>query len=155
MVCYARPASGMAAIVVAVLLLSWRSVGHFFGTAALMVVIAVATGGAAIAAAFAVAAFLSARLRRAAGGGCVSCQFRCQHAMTEHPRRLVLASTADRRPATPGQAGPALLPVTPAPPAGPAAPRWPDRPLYRAGSPGRRTPRPAGSRTRQGAGPAA
>jgi hypothetical protein len=152
MVCYARPASTTAAIVLVVFWLSWRSVGHFFDAAALMVAIAVATGAAAVAAAFAFAAFLSTRLRRAAGGGCVSCRLRCQHAMTEQPRRLVLVSTADRRPASrPGQAGPALLPVIPAPAAGPAGPRWPDRPLYRTGSPAERAPRPAGARARQGA----
>jgi hypothetical protein len=111
MVCYARPASWIAAIILVVFLLFGGSVGHFLDAAALLVAIAVATAGAAIAAAFAFAAILSTRRGRAAAGGCVSCQFRCQHAMTEQPPRLRLVSSADR---------------------GPAGPRWPDRPVHRA-----------------------
>jgi hypothetical protein len=47
--------------------------------------------------------FMSVRRRRAVAGGCVSCQFRCQHAMTGPAmtgpgRRLWLVTTADRRP---------------------------------------------------------
>jgi hypothetical protein len=112
MVCYTRPAIRMAAVVLVVLLVFGRSVGHFLDTTALVVAITAAAGGAAIAAAFAVAAFLSIRRRRAAAGSCVSCRFRCQHAMTEQPRPIWLASTADLST---------------------AAPRWPDRPIYRAG----------------------
>jgi hypothetical protein len=112
MVCYARPAGRMAALVLVVLLVFGRSVGHFFDTAALMVGIAAAAGGAAVAAVLAFAAFGSIRRRRAAAGGCVSCQFRCQHAMTEQsPQRVLIASTVER---------------------GPAPPRWPDRPAYRS-----------------------
>lgn len=110
MVCYARSASRIAAVALVVFLLFGRSVGHFFGAAALMVAITVATAGAAIGAACAFAAFLSTRRGRAAAGGCVSCQHRCQHAMTEQPQRLRLVSTADRSP---------------------AGPRWPDRPVHR------------------------
>lgn len=110
MVCYARPASRIAAIVLVGVLLFGRSVGHFLDAAALVVAITVTTAGAAIAAAFAVAAFLSTRRGRAAAGGCVNCRFRCQHAMTEQPRRLALVSTADRST---------------------AGPRWPDRPVHR------------------------
>ena len=112
MVCYARPASRMAVVVLVVLLLFGRHVGHFFDTAALMVAITVAAGGAAGAAALAFAAFLSIRRRRAAGGGCVSCQLRCQHAMTEQPHRLLVVRAAE-----PEATGP----------------RWPDRPVYRSG----------------------
>ncbi len=112
MVCYARPASRMAVVVLVVLLLFGRHVGHFFDTAALMVAITVAAGGAAAAAALAFAAFLSIRRRRAAAGGCVSCQLRCQHAMTEQPHRLLVVRAAERE-AT--------------------GPRWPDRPAYRSG----------------------
>jgi hypothetical protein len=111
MVCYARPAGLMAVVVVVVLLVFGQPVSHFFDTAALMLAITVAAGGAAVAAALAFAAFLSVRRRRAMAGGCVNCQFRCQHAMTEQPRRLVM-STVERAP---------------------APPRWPDRPAYRSG----------------------
>lgn len=118
MVCYARPASRMAALLLVLFLVFGRSAAHFFDAAALMVAIAVAVGGAAVAAAVAFAVFRSVQRRRAAAGGCVSCQLRCQHAMTDQPRRLLMVSTVDR-----GAGGPS----------GPAAPRWPDRPAYGSG----------------------
>jgi hypothetical protein len=78
---------------------------------------------------------MSTRRRRAGAGGCVSCRFQCQHAMTG--QRLWLVTTADRRqPAGPGQAvtgGQAPVPVRSAAvflPM-PEVPRWPDRPLHR------------------------
>jgi hypothetical protein len=120
MVCYARPASRLAALLIVALLVFGRSVGHFLDTAAILVAALAATGGAAIAAALVFAAFASTRRRRAAAGGCVSCQFRCQHAMTAPSRRLWLVNTADHRepgPAHPartpssGRPGPVLLPT--------------------------------------------
>src|SRR5580693_5017563 len=89
MVCYARPAFRMAALLLVVFLAFGRSAGHFLASTALIV---------GIAAAVAFTMFLSVRRRRAAAGGCVSCQLRCQHAMTEQPRRLLLVSTVDRGP---------------------------------------------------------
>ena len=104
MVCYARPAIRMAAIVLVVLVILGRAgahlfPGHFFGTAALIIAVTAAAGGAAVAAALAFAAFGSIRRRRAVAGGCVHCQFRCQHAMTEQPRRrpVARAGQANRR----------------------------------------------------------
>ncbi len=162
MVCYARPASRLLAIVAVAWLVFAGRVSHFFGTAALATTATVAAVGAVVAAALVFAVFMSVRRRRAAAGGCVSCQFRCQHAMTEPPRWLWLVTTADRRPpgpaadrpaTAPGRPGPAparsvpvLLPMptvrsaAPAPAAagvgaescGLAAPRWPDRPAHRA-----------------------
>src|SRR5580692_11349279 len=138
MVCYARPASRMAALLLVVFLVFGRSAGHFLDSAALFVAIAVAVAIAAVAAAVAFTMFLSVRRRRAAAGGCVSCQLRCQHAMTEQPRRLLLVSTVDRGAAGDGSRGsdwsaaPAA-PAGPAGPAAPAAPRWPDRPAIRSG----------------------
>jgi hypothetical protein len=96
MVCYARPASRLAALLIVALLVFGHPVGHFLDTAAILVAALAATGGAAIAAALVFAAFASTRHRRAAAGGCVSCQFRCQHAMTEPARRLWLVTTANR-----------------------------------------------------------
>jgi hypothetical protein len=135
MVCYARPASLLAAIVAVAWLVFSGPVSHFFSTAAVMVAVLVATASAAVAAALAFAAFMSTRRRRAAAGGCVSCRVQCQHAMTG--QRLWLVTTADRRePAGPGQAVtgrqapvpvrsvPVFLPM-------PEVPRWPDRPLHR------------------------
>ena len=77
MVCYARPASRMAALLLVLFLVFGRSAAHFFDAAALMVAIAVSVGGAAVAAAVAFAVFRSVQRRRAAAGGCVSCQLRC------------------------------------------------------------------------------
>ena len=102
MVCYARPASWLVAIVFVAWLVFAAPVSHFFDTAALAMAVTAATVGAAIAAALVVAIFMSTRRRRAAAGGCVSCQFRCQHAMAEPARRLRLVTIADR-----GAPGPA------------------------------------------------
>ena len=153
MVCYARPASRFAGLLIVALLVFGRPVSHFLDTAAILVAALAATGGAAIAAALVFAAFASPRHRRAAAGGCVSCQFRCQHAMTSAPRRPWLVTTTDRHepgPAHPartppsGPPGPVLLPIPSIRPAGAAAatgagaagaagaaPHWPDRPLHR------------------------
>src|SRR5580692_8041307 len=142
MVCYARPASRMAALLLVVFLVFGRSAGHFLDSAALFIAIAVAVAVAAVAAAVAFTMFLSVRRRRAAAGGCVSCQLRCQHAMTEQPRRLLLVSKVDR-----AAAGGSRGPDSAAEAAAPAAPRWPDRPAIRSGVPARPVPaRPAASR---------
>jgi hypothetical protein len=124
MVCYARPAIRMAGLLLVVFLVFGRSAGHLLDSAALFVAIAVAVAVAAVAAAVAFTMFLSVRRRRAVAGGCVSCQLRCQHAMTEQPRRLLLVSTVDR--SVPGGSRPSD---------GPAAPRWPDRPAIRSAIP--------------------
>ena len=135
MVCYARPATLLAAIVAVAWLVFAGPVSHFFSTAAVMVAVLVATAGAAVTAALVFATFMSTRRRRAAAGACVSCRFQCQHAMTG--QRLWLVTTADRREsAEPGPAvtgRPAPLPVRSVPvflPM-PEVPRWPDRPLHR------------------------
>jgi hypothetical protein len=117
MVCYARPAGRFAVLLVGVLLVFGRPLSHFLDTAAFLAVATVSTGAAAIGAVLVFGAFMSTRRRRAANGGCVSCQFRCQHAMTEPDPR------------TPDRTGPVLLPMPSIPDADPAAPRWPDRPL--------------------------
>jgi hypothetical protein len=147
MVCYARPASRFAVLLIGALLVFGRPVSHFLDTAAFLVGATVATGGAAIAVAMVFAAFMSTRRRRAASGGCVNCQFRCQHAMTGPSGRLWLVARADRsghaRHAQPGPAparhappsgrpAPVLLPMPSVRSAGlaGAAPRWPDRPLH-------------------------
>ena len=126
MVCYARPAIRFAAILAVALLAFSRPLGHFFDTAAFIVAATAAAAGTAVVTVLVVAAFMSTRRRRAAAGACVSCRFRCQHAMTEPPRRLWLVTTADRRPAG--------TVVTP---------RWPDRPIHRAAPAPHRPPGPA------------
>ena len=177
MVCYARPASRLAAILLVAWLAFAAPVSHFFDTAALVMAVTVATSGAAVAAALAFATFMSVRRRRAAAGGCVSCQFRCQHAMTGPAmtgpamtgpgRRLWLVTTADRRPPEPGHPGapghrstaparsvPILLPMPAVRSAAgdPAAPQWPDQPVYRATQISRRAHGAARVRSRGRAG---
>jgi hypothetical protein len=134
MVCYARPASWLAAIAVVAFVILGRPVGQFLDTAAVAVALTVVIAGAAIATALVLAAFMSTRRRRAAAGGCVSCQFRCQHAMTASPRRSWLVTTVDRRAPVPVAGRPAAAPGRPAPvflPMPSVAPRWPDRPARR------------------------
>jgi hypothetical protein len=154
MVCYARPASRFAAFLIVALVVFGRPVGHFLGTAAILVAALAAAGGAAVAAAFVLAAFASTRRQRATAGGCVSCQFRCQHAMTGPSRRPWLVTTADRQVPGPARArypghpartpssghpGPVLLPIPAIRPTGVAGvaeaagagPHWPDQPLRR------------------------
>jgi hypothetical protein len=138
MVCYARPASWLAAVAVVAFVILGRPVGHFLDTAAVAIALTVVIAGAAVAVALVLAAFMSTRRRRAAVGGCVSCQFRCQHAMTESSRRSWLVTTVDRRaPApvpVPVAGRPAAAPGRPVPvflPMPSAAPHWPDRPARR------------------------
>ncbi|MBV9204663.1 MAG: hypothetical protein JO037_04490 [Actinobacteria bacterium] len=150
MVCYARPAGRLAVIFGVALVVFYRPASHFLGTTAVLAAVTIAIAGAAVAAALALATFMPVRRRRAAAGGCVSCRFRCQHAMTEPARRPWLMTTTDRGPATvplpmPAvrSAAPAAVPAVAGGPAAagdPAAPRWPDRPLYRGDQPSRWAP---------------
>jgi hypothetical protein len=115
MVCYARPAIRMAALVLIAFLIFARPVGHFFDAAALVVAIGVAVAVGAALAAVACAVFLSTRRRRARAGGCVSCTLRCQHAMTEGTQRLRLVRITDRSLSTSPAAPSASSPPTAAP----------------------------------------
>ena len=128
MVCYARPASLLAAVVVVAWLVFSGPLSHFFSTAAVMVAVLVATASAAVAAVVAFATFMSTRRRRAGAGGCVSCRFQCQHAMTEQ---------TSGRTAHAGQGGvaatrsvPVLLPMPAVRVPATSAPHWPDRPIH-------------------------
>ena len=145
MVCYARPAAWLAAIVAVAWLVFARPAGHYFATAALAAAVTVATVGAAVTAALVFATFMSVRRRRVAAGGCVTCQFRCQHAMAGRPARRWLVAAADRTPPAPGHRGragheseisarsvPVLLPLpTVLPALSCSAPLWPDLPMDR------------------------
>jgi hypothetical protein len=71
---------------------------------------------------------MATRRHRAATGGCVSCRFQCQHAMTEetsgpvpHARERGVATT---------RSVPVVLPMPAVRVAATSAPRWPDRPLH-------------------------
>lgn len=121
MVCYARPASLLVAIVAVAWVVFARPVSHFFGTAAVLAAVLMAAAVAATAAALTLAAFMSVRRRRAAAGGCVNCRFRCQHAMTG-------PAPGRHQGPRPARSAPVLLPM---PEVRAVAPRWPDRPIYR------------------------
>ena len=128
MVCYARPAGCFAAIVAVAWLVFAGPVSHLFGHAATVVAVIAATLGTAVAAVLAFAIFAATRRHRAASGGCVTCRFQCQHAMTEatsgpaaHARERGLAST---------RSVPVLLPMPTVRVAATSAPHWPDRPIH-------------------------
>jgi hypothetical protein len=135
MVCYARPAGCFAAIVAVAWLVFAGPVSHLFGHAATLVAVIAATLGTAVAAALAFAIFMATRRHRAANGGCVTCRFQCQHAMTEQAAGPV--PHARERGAAATRSVPVLLPVptvrvAATHGASAAAPRWPDQPLHRA-----------------------
>src|SRR5436305_15320900 len=96
MVCYARPVSMMTAIVLVVFVAFGKPTVHFFDSAALAVAVIVALAAAAVAAALVFAAAIPARRRRSAAGSCVTCQFHCQHAMTDQTVPAWPTSITDR-----------------------------------------------------------
>jgi hypothetical protein len=121
LVCYARPASLLAAIVAIAWLVFARHASHFFSTATVLAAVLTAAAVAAVIATLAFAAMMSVRHRRAAAGGCVNCRFRCQHAMTG-------PAPGRHQGPRPARSAPVLLPM---PEVRAVAPRWPDRPIYR------------------------
>ncbi|HXL95373.1 MAG TPA: hypothetical protein VN969_41135 [Streptosporangiaceae bacterium] len=132
MVCYARRATGILSIAIAALFLYGADTAHLFDVAGLLISFAIVLGGAAAASAAVYVSLRSVRRKRALAGGCVSCQLRCQHAMTDFPARrsggLWLVSTVERRPEP---TKPVFVPLPRVPErvrvrAG--APRWPDLP---------------------------
>jgi len=124
----------MAVIVLVAWVVCGRALTHYLDIAALMTSVAVVFGGALVAATIAFFSFRAVQRRRVMAGGCVACEHKCQHAMTDRPAptRLWLISTADRgadlaRPApVPVQAA---VPVQARPVVMLPTPRWPDRPL--------------------------
>ncbi len=132
MVCYARPAGCFAAIVAVAWLVFAGPVSHLFGDAATLVAVLAATIGTAVAASLAFAIFMATRRHRAAAGGCVTCRFQCQHAMTEQASGPV--PHARERGVTAARSSPVLLPVptvrVAATSAASGGPRWPDRPIH-------------------------
>jgi hypothetical protein len=128
MVCYARPAGCFAAIVAVAWLVFAGPVSHQFGHAATLVAVIAATVGTAVAAALAFAIFMATRRHRAAAGGCVSCRFQCQHAMTEQASGPV--PQARQRGVTTTRSVPVLLPMPTVRVAATSAPHWPDRPIH-------------------------
>jgi hypothetical protein len=131
MVCYARRATGILSVAIVAMFLYGGSTAHLLNIAPLLVSLAIVLGGAAIAAVAAFVALRSVRRRRSLNGGCVSCQLRCQHAMTgAPPARLWLISTTDRGAPVPEKT---LIPMPRVPVRDTTGPRWPDRPLITTG----------------------
>jgi hypothetical protein len=128
MVCYARPAGCFAAIVAVAWLMFAGPVSHQFGHAATLVEVIAATVGTAVAAALAFAIFMATRRHRAAAGGCVSCRFQCQHAMTEQASGPV--PQVRERGVAASRSVPVLLPMPAVRVAATSAPRWPDHPIH-------------------------
>ena len=128
MVCYARPAGCFVAIVAVAWLVFAGPVSHVFGHAAALVAILAAVVGTAVAATLAFAIFMATRRHRAATGGCVTCRFQCQHAMTEQASGPV--PQVRERGVAPRRSSPVLLPMPAVRVAVTSAPRWPDRPIY-------------------------
>jgi hypothetical protein len=132
MVCYARPAGCFAAIVAVAWLVFAGPVSHLFGHAATLVAVIAATLGTVVAAALAFAIFMATRRHRAAAGGCVTCRFQCQHAMTEQTPRWPAIAAAGREHdrVAPARSVPVLLPMPTVRVAAASAPHWPDRPIH-------------------------
>lgn len=128
MVCYARPAGCFAAIVAVAWLVFAGPVSHLFGHAATVVAVIAATLGTAVAAVLAFAIFAATRRHRAASGGCVTCRFQCQHAMTEETSGP--AARARERGLAATRSVPVLLPMPAVRVAATSAPHWPDRPIH-------------------------
>ena len=113
MVCYARPALRMGAIVLVLLVVLDRAgvplfSTHLLGTAGLIAAVTVAAAVVTVAAALGFAAVGSIKRRRAVAGGCVHCRFRCQSAMTGQPQRPVLRAAGRPVAARPRAAARAL-----------------------------------------------
>jgi hypothetical protein len=126
MVCYARRAAWIAILGIIILVMLGADETHLFNVVGLLITLAVVLGGAATGAALTVLALRSVQRRRAAEGACVTCRFRCQHAMTSpRSQRMRLVSHVDRGP----ERQPVLVPVPRIPVRGHSGPQWPDRPL--------------------------
>jgi len=126
MVCYARRAAWIAILGIIVLVMLGADETHLFDVVGLLITLAIVFGGTIIGAGLTVLALRSVQRNRAAAGACVTCRFRCQHAMTPPPQRLWLISTADRGAQ---QREKVFVPMPRVPVRDHAGPQWPDRPL--------------------------
>jgi len=139
MVCYARRATWMSGITLGAIIVSGQTALHFLNVTALVVSTSAVLGGSTLLAGVFYLSFRAVRRKRALAGGCVGCQFTCQHALTEFAGipaspRPWLVRTIDRGaqaldapavpaiPAVPAPRTPVMLPM----------PSWPDRPLMHA-----------------------
>jgi hypothetical protein len=125
MVCYARRAVWIAILGIVVLVMLGANQTHLFNAVGLLLTLAIVLGGATTGAGFAVAALRAVQRKRAAAGACLTCRFRCQHAMMTPPQRMWLISTVDRG----TQREKVFVPMPRIPVRGQAGPQWPERPL--------------------------
>jgi hypothetical protein len=124
MVCYARRATWITISGIIVLVLIGADQTHLFNVLGLLLTLAIVLGGATTGAALSVLALRSVQRKRASAGACLTCQFRCQHALTAPaPQRMWLISTVDRGPQ------PVFVPMPRIPVRDHSGPQWPERPL--------------------------
>jgi hypothetical protein len=138
MVCYARRAAWIAILGIIVLVMLGADETHLFNVVGLLLTLAIVLGGAVTGAGLTVLAVRSVQRRRAATGACLTCQFRCQHAIVPgQPQRMWLISTADRGQrlvSTADRAGDeerqqVFVPLPRVPVRARSGPQWPDQPL--------------------------
>jgi hypothetical protein len=137
MVCYARRATWITILGIIVLVMVGADQTHLFNVVGLLLTLAIVLGGATTGAVLTVLALRSVQRKRASAGACLTCQFRCQHALTSlPPQRMWLISTADRGPQRLGTASRStqrqeqvLVPMPRIPVRDHSGPQWPDRPL--------------------------
>jgi hypothetical protein len=121
----------MSVITLGAILVSGQAALHVLNVTALVVSASAVFGGSTLLAGVFYLSFRAVRRKRALAGGCVGCQFTCQHALTEFAgvpvsTRPWLVRTVDRGapavPAVPAPRTPVMLPM----------PSWPDRPFMHA-----------------------
>jgi hypothetical protein len=133
MVCYARRATWITILGIIVLVLIGADQTHLFNVLGLLLTLAIVLGGATTGAALTVLALRSVQRKRASAGACLTCQFRCQHALTAPaPQRMWLISTVDRGPQPLSAANrqeKVFVPMPRIPVRDHSGPQWPERPL--------------------------
>ena len=132
MVCYARRATWITILGIIVLVLIGADQTHLFDVLGLLLTMAIVLGGATTGAVLTVLALRSVQRKRASAGACLTCEFRCQHALTGPPQRMWLISTVDRGPrplSTAQRQEKVFVPMPRIQVRDHASPQWPDRPL--------------------------
>jgi hypothetical protein len=138
----------MSGITLGAIIVSGQAALHFLNVTALVVSTSAVLGGSTLLAGVFYLSFRAVRRKRALAGGCVGCQFTCQHALTEFAgiaasTRPWLVRTIDRGaqaldvPAVPAAPSVPAVTAVPAPrtPVMLPMPSWPDRPLMHAPAP--------------------
>ena len=95
MVCYAPSTGTLAALGIGIYVLWHKAIGHMLGLFGTVMEIALILSVEVAAAIALVWLTRQIRRRRAAGGACTTCRFRCQQALATRPNLLV--NVVDRR----------------------------------------------------------